>query len=63
MILHQEKKNGLIVLVEIGVFLLRREKMGQWAGTSSYNKTPQVPKDEKKKINYVGKWVVNDVRE
>ena len=22
--------------------------MGQWAGTSSYNKAPQVPKDEKK---------------
>ena len=34
------KKNGLIILVEIGVFVLRRKKMGQWAGTSSYNKAP-----------------------
>ena len=41
-------KNGLIVLVEIGVFVLRRNKMGQWASTSNYNKAPQVPKDEKK---------------
>ena len=45
--LHQEK-NGLIILVEIGVFVLRRKKMGQWAGTSRYNKTSQVLKDEKK---------------
>ena len=46
--LHQEK-NGLIILVEIGVFVLRRKKMGQWASTSNYNKAPQVLKDEKKK--------------
>ena len=26
MMLHQEKKNGLIILVEIGVFVLRRKK-------------------------------------
>ena len=48
MMLHKEK-NGLIILVEIGVFVLRRKKMGQlWAGINSYNKAPQVPKDEKK---------------
>ena len=40
------KKNGLIILVEIGVFVLRRKKMEQWVGTRSYNKAPQVPKDE-----------------
>ena len=44
------KKNGLIILVEIGVFVLRRKKMGQWDSTSSYNKAPQVPKDEKKNL-------------
>ena len=33
------EKNGLIILVEIGVFVLRRKKMGQWAGISRYNKT------------------------
>ena len=47
MMLHQEK-NGLIILVEMGGFVLRRKKMGQWAGTSSYNKAMQTPKDEKK---------------
>ena len=47
MMLHQEKK-GLIILVEMGGFVLRRKKMGQWAGTSSYNKAMQTPKDEKK---------------
>ena len=36
--------------------------MGQWAGTSSSNKAPSVPKDEKNR-NYVGKWVVYDARE
>ena len=40
-------KNGLIILVEIGVFVLKRKK-GQWAGTSNYNKAPWVSKDEKK---------------
>ena len=40
------KKNGLIILVEIGVFVLRRKKMGQWVGINNYNKAPQVPKDE-----------------
>ena len=55
-------KNGLINLVEIGVFVLRRQKTRQWAGTSSYNKAPQVPEDEKK-IEDVGKLVVNDARE
>ena len=32
----------------MGGFVLRRKKMGQWAGTSSYNKAMQTPKDEKK---------------
>ena len=36
MTLHQEK-NELIILVEMRVFVLRRKKMRQWAGTSSYN--------------------------
>ena len=35
-------------MVEIRVFVLRRKKMGQWAGTSSYNKAPYVPKDDRK---------------
>ena len=48
MMLHKEKKNGLTILVEIGVFVLRRKKMGQWVGINNYNKAPQVPKDEKK---------------
>ena len=35
------QKNGLIVLVEMGVFVLRRKKMEQWVGTSSNcNKAP-----------------------
>ena len=35
------QKNGLIVLVEMGVFVLRRKKMEQWVGASSnYNKAP-----------------------
>ena len=32
----------------MGGFVLRRKKMGQWTGTSSYNKAPQITKDEKK---------------
>ena len=37
----------------MGVFVLKRKK-GQWAGTNSYNKTPQVPKDEKKNLIMLG---------
>ena len=56
------KKNGLIILVEIGVFVLRRKKWGNGLALAATTKLHRYLK-MKKNWNYVGKWVVNDARE